>query len=177
MTALRAPYGRIWAARSPLVPKGIVVMNNQWNRFFISAGTLLAAASLATSAIAAGEVVSDEQGQGVAMSSGGEIPTRLSNEPKEDEPDGTCSICTVDDVTFNDDESGDTTATLHLYFQDDGENEIADVHVRVLLISGEYRFVTVSSVELVDGHLHVFELSPGSDWGWDEARYAWVEII
>lgn len=153
-------------------------MDNQWNRLVIAIGTVLTAATLTTTAVAAQGL--DELAGGseepVATSTGVEIPTRLSNEPREDEPDGTCSACAVDDLGLDYDESGSPIATLDFYFEDNGEDEISDIVVRVLLTNGEYRFSTVCDTELLDGEFYTFTLPSGADWDWDEARYAWVEV-
>lgn len=150
-------------------------MNTQWNRIVVSVGTVLAAASFATSALAADSADGSSE-QGVGASTGLEIPTRLSNEPRPDEPDGTCSHCTVDDLRLDYDESGTSTATLDLYFEDNGSDVSADIVIRVLLLDGGYRFLTIPDAQLTDGELHAFELAPESDWDWQDARYAWVEV-
>lgn len=151
--------------------------NNKWNRIIISAGTLLVATSLATSAAAADEGVDPyTNAVAVAVSSGIEIPTRIVNEPRQDEPDGTCSTCSVEDLTIKSGSSNSTVAVLELYFDDNDEDEVADITIRVLLSSEEYRTMTIPSVELFDEQLHVFDLVSGPDWTWDDARYAWVEI-
>lgn len=151
-------------------------MENKWNRIVISASILLAGAtSLANPAIAASELIDQAEGQAVAMSDTGEVPTILRNEPREGEPDGSCSTCTVDYLLF-DNTSGAADATLELYFEDNGEDENADIRIRVLLVSGEYQDLILSSVQLLDGALHVFNVPSGSGWSWKDARYAWVEV-
>lgn len=151
-------------------------MYNKWNRIILSVSTLFVGTGLATSAVAADQMMLRDHGEAVAMSNDSEIPTHISNEPQEDEPDGTCATCSVDDVTYNDIDPSNTSATLKLYFEDNGEDEVADIELRVLLENGDYEYLTVPSVQLYDGSLHIIDLPEGFNWSWAEARYIWVEV-
>ncbi len=139
-------------------------MNNQWNRLALTLGTLLATALASTPAQATDGVLETE------------IPTQLSNEPRDGEPDGTCSMCAVENIGVHTDDSGSSAATLEIYFEDNGEDELTDIDVRVLLENGEYRNVTIDSVELLSHELHVLDVPGGTDWSWSSVRYAWVEV-
>ncbi|MCA9707295.1 MAG: hypothetical protein KDK70_15690 [Myxococcales bacterium] len=151
-------------------------MNTQRNRITLILGTLLATASLTPSAHAAdGELIGYDD-TAVEMADDEQIPARLSSEPREDEPDGTCATCTVD-YLVRDSSTGSTVATLGLYFEDNGEDEFTDLQIRVLLNNGSYQTVIVPSVDLFDRHMHTFELQSGSDWTWEDAQYAWVEVL
>jgi len=104
---------------------------------------------------------------------GGSVTTQLANPPVSGDPDGTCSRCQVNDMTIG---SSSTSAVLELYFEDNGGDLDADIQVRVLLDNGGTREVLVEDVELVHQETEILSIPSGSDWDWDDAQYARVQV-
>ncbi|MEM9456763.1 MAG: hypothetical protein AAGF11_21480 [Myxococcota bacterium] len=149
-------------------------MNTKSNRIILSISTLFVATGLALPAVAADKPMPRTRDEAVAMSAASEIPTTLTNEPRGDQLDGTCSRCSVDDLSVVHEDT--STAVLDLYFEDDGEDKLADIQVRTLLQDGTYRYLVIPSVELLHQQNLILELPADLDWEWDEVRHAWIEV-
>lgn len=145
-------------------------MNNQWNRLALSLGTALVITSLATPAVALGS--QDEQ----EIANDGEIPTVLVDESEAEGGAPGCSLCQIEDIKRHDDAEESDTATLEIHIENEGDDTPAEIQATVLLFDGEYRTVTIPSVDLVDGESYEFQLTSGDDWIWEEVCFSWVEI-
>lgn len=145
-------------------------MNAHWTRLALALSTLVATTAVSAPALAASSLTSP----GAQPPTEIEIPTRLTNEPTPEQPEGMCSLCTVEDLGV--DRESSTSVSLELYFEDDGQDAVADIDVRVLLLDGTYRTITVPSVLLYSEELHFLDLPSGNDWLWDDVQFVWIVV-
>ncbi len=148
-------------------------MNNQWNRLALSFGTALVVTCLVTPTTAQG---SQDEGDEQGIANDGEIPTVLVDEPEDDVESPVCSFCLVEDVKRDDGTEESDTATLEILFDNGGDDAQAEIQTTVLLFDGEYRTITIPSVDLADGESYEFQLPSGDDWIWEEVCFTWVEV-
>lgn len=102
-----------------------------------------------------------------------ELTTTVESPPTPYEPDGTCCGCRV--ITDND--SGGSTATLDVYFHDDGEDFIGDFELELLLDNNEHRHATIVDAFVADGSTESFVVTAGPDWDWNDVTHVWFEAV
>jgi len=144
-------------------------MNTHWTRLALALSTLVATASISAPAQAASSLTTPG-----AQPTEIEIPIQLDNEPTPEQPEGSCSVCSVEDLSVKSGVS--SSVTLELYFEDDGQDTVADIDVRVLLLDDTYRTITVPSVLLYSEELHFLDLPSGNDWLWEDVQFVWIVV-
>ncbi|MCA9704492.1 MAG: hypothetical protein KDK70_01435 [Myxococcales bacterium] len=106
-----------------------------------------------------------------------QIPTQLVNTPDVGDLSGPCSLCRVNDITADEDTSGQS-ATLELYFDDESGSFWGGLELTILLDSGEYRSMALEGVGLLEQQHAIFELDPEPDFDWGEdVIHVWVEVV
>ena len=101
------------------------------------------------------------------------ITTVIHSPPIYDDPDGTCGLC---DATTEAASSG-SSATVEIYFEDDGEDFTGDFELTLTLDDQSLRYMTIADVSQDDQQTQWYTVGVGSGWDWTDVVKVTVEAV
>ncbi|MEM9461722.1 MAG: hypothetical protein AAGF11_46595 [Myxococcota bacterium] len=101
------------------------------------------------------------------------IPTQVDNPPAYNEPDGTCSMC----IASTDGAANGDSATIEIYFEDDGEDFSGDFRLTLLLDDSSTVDASIDGVSISHQETRYYTVNAGSGWDWDDVTRVNIEAL
>lgn len=124
----------------------------------------VAVTATGTSALASQDAVSDERGAAVPATTLAAIATTVDSPPVPGDSTGTCSVCFAN----TDGDSSGSSASVSIYFEDDGQDFSGDFDLTLQLLDESYRDASITSCSILDQSAGVYTVPAGSDWDWND---------
>jgi len=101
------------------------------------------------------------------------ITATIDSPPVPNDPDGTCSVCSID----ADGTDAGERATIEIYFEDDGQDFVGDFEFVLTLDDDSNRYFSIVDVEMEDQTLRQFVVEDGSNWDWNDVVHVSMEAV
>lgn len=167
--AVRARLGREVSLGA--LDENTMAQSNGKKFSFLGALALLATIT-GTSAVAAQKTVAGGADRVTPASAFAMIPTDVDN-PTHNEPDGTCSMC----LASSDGAVDGSSATIEIYFEDNGEDFSGDFELTLLLNDSTNADASILGTSIAHQDTRYYTVNAGSSWDWNDVDRVNIEAI